>query len=128
VELDAFVRLHAREGEEGVVEEVLHEVAGASRGEPGGAGGRNRGTVPGAPGSRLSPVPPGVWKREVLRSLIWRTYSLLLDNNLALHASVAKTAGVTAFEGVCTWRLGYELDRGRFSLFQLPTFLRGSKE
>jgi hypothetical protein len=35
MELDAFVRLHAREGEEGAVEEALHEVAGASRGEAG---------------------------------------------------------------------------------------------
>jgi hypothetical protein len=91
-ELDAFVRLHAREGEKGAVEEALYEVAGASRGEPGGTGGRNRGTVPSAPGSRSvpgSPRFPGVWKREILGSLIWRTYSLLLDNNLALHASVA---------------------------------------
>ena len=35
MELDAFVRLHAREGEEVGVEEALHEVAGASRGEAG---------------------------------------------------------------------------------------------
>jgi quinol monooxygenase YgiN len=35
VELDAFVRLHARAGEEGAVEEALHEVAGASREEAG---------------------------------------------------------------------------------------------
>jgi quinol monooxygenase YgiN len=35
VELDAFVRLHVRQGEEGAEEEALHEVAGASRGEAG---------------------------------------------------------------------------------------------
>ena len=35
MELDAFVRLHARAGEEGSVEEALHEVARASREEAG---------------------------------------------------------------------------------------------
>ena len=33
VEQDVFVRLHAREGEEGGVEEALREVAGPSREE-----------------------------------------------------------------------------------------------
>ena len=35
VEQDVFVRLHAREGEEGAVEEALREVAGPSREEGG---------------------------------------------------------------------------------------------
>jgi quinol monooxygenase YgiN len=35
VEQYSFVRLHAREGEEGAVEEALHEVAAPSRGEAG---------------------------------------------------------------------------------------------
>ncbi|MGC1483527.1 MAG: putative quinol monooxygenase [Candidatus Acidiferrum sp.] len=35
VEQNVFVRLHAREGEEGGVEEALHEVAGPSREEAG---------------------------------------------------------------------------------------------
>jgi quinol monooxygenase YgiN len=35
VEQDVFVRLHAREGEEGAVEVSLHEVAGPSREEGG---------------------------------------------------------------------------------------------
>ncbi|MGB2591635.1 MAG: antibiotic biosynthesis monooxygenase [Candidatus Acidiferrum sp.] len=35
MEQDVFVRLHAREGEESVVEQALEEVAKASREEPG---------------------------------------------------------------------------------------------
>jgi quinol monooxygenase YgiN len=35
VEQDVFVRLHARDGEEGSVEEALREVAGPSRDEDG---------------------------------------------------------------------------------------------
>ncbi len=35
MEQDVFVRLHAREGEEGAVEEALREVAGPSREEGG---------------------------------------------------------------------------------------------
>jgi len=46
---------------------------------------------------------------------------LLLDNNLALHPSMAQTASMATLKGVRAWRVGQELDRRRFSLFELPT-------
>ena len=52
---------------------------------------------------------------------------LLLDNNLALHAFVPETAGMATLKRIGAWRLGQELNRGRFSLPELPTILRRSE-
>ena len=52
------------------------------------------------------PLNPGVMCALALR----------LDNNLALHAFVSKTAGMAALKRVRSWCFGKELDRGRFSL------------
>ena len=50
---------------------------------------------------------------------------LLLDNNLALHAFVPETAGMATLERIRAWRLGQELNDGRFPPLELPTVLRG---
>ena len=47
----------------------------------------------------------------------------LLDNNLAFHAFVPETAGMATLKRISAWRLGQELNRGRFSLLELPTTL-----
>ena len=52
---------------------------------------------------------------------------LLLDNNLPLHAFVPETAGMATLERIRAWRLGQEVDHGRFSFLELPTVLRGSE-
>ena len=48
---------------------------------------------------------------------------LLLDNNLALHAFVPETAGMATLKRVSARCLSQELNRGRFSLLELPTLL-----
>ena len=42
--------------------------------------------------------------------------ALRLDNNLALHAFVPKAAGMATLKGIRSWRLGKELNHGRFPL------------
>jgi hypothetical protein len=54
--------------------------------------------------------------------------ALLLDNNLTLHAPVAETASVTTLERISARGLCEEFDRGRLSLFELPTLLRRWKD
>jgi hypothetical protein len=49
--------------------------------------------------------------------------SLLLDNNLALHAFVPETAGMATLKCISARCLSQELNRGRFSLLELPTLL-----
>src|ERR1700719_1386882 len=54
---------------------------------------------------------------------------LLLDNNLALHAFVPKSARMAALKRICSWSLGNELDHRRFPLLELPTLLlRGENQ
>ena len=48
---------------------------------------------------------------------------LLLDNDLALHAFVPETARMATLKRVSARRLRQELNRGRFSLLELPTLL-----
>jgi hypothetical protein len=52
---------------------------------------------------------------------------LRLDDNLAFHAFVSKTAGMATLKRICARRLRQELNHGRFSLLELPTVLRRSK-
>ena len=74
---------------------------------------------------------PVVLFHESLNSFRWaqafvtlvECAALLFDNNLTLHSLVAKTAGMAALKRIRSWRLGNELDHGRFTFFQLPTFL-----
>jgi len=47
-----------------------------------------------------------------------------IDNNLAVHASVAEAASVTTLERISAWGLCVEFDGCRLTLFELPTFLR----
>src|SRR2546430_15175893 len=44
-----------------------------------------------------------------------------------LFRSVSETAGMATLKRISAWRLGQELNRGRFSLLELPTVLRGSE-
>jgi hypothetical protein len=44
--------------------------------------------------------------------IILKCTSLLLDNNLALHAPVPETAGMATLERISAGRLGQELNRG----------------
>ena len=52
---------------------------------------------------------------------------LRLDNNLALHAFVPETAGMATLKRVSARCSGQELNRGRFTLLELPTVLRRAK-
>ena len=48
---------------------------------------------------------------------------LLLDNNLALHAFVAETAGMATLKRISARCLSQEVYRRRFALLELPTVL-----
>ena len=52
-----------------------------------------------------------------------RSDSCRINNDLALHASVAETAGMATLKRISARRLSQELNRGRFSLLELPTLL-----
>jgi len=43
-----------------------------------------------------------------------------IDNNLAVHASVAEAASVTTLERISAWGLCVEFDGCRLTLFELP--------
>jgi hypothetical protein len=56
----------------------------------------------------------------------FNTHSLV-DNNLALHTSMAETADMAALERILAGRLRQQFDGRRLSLFALPAILRRSK-
>ena len=61
-----------------------------------------------------------------LQTLTVRAHPLI-HNYLALHPSMAKTAGMATLKRIGARCLSQELNRGRFSLLELPTVVRRSE-
>ena len=56
-------------------------------------------------------------------TLFSRSDSCRIDYDLALHASVAETAGMATLKCICAWCVGQKLNRSRLTFYELPTVL-----